>query len=109
MGLLRPDAKLRDQFTLTNSPVETVSLHTKAAVFDRMIGFVSSFNLDPRSNNINTETRIIVHDPTFASQLAYTLTEEMLPETVGACTGKAAVQTRGNPAPGLANNIKSRF
>jgi putative cardiolipin synthase len=35
-------------------------LHAKTAVFDRKITFVGSFNLDPRSVNLNTEMGLLV-------------------------------------------------
>lgn len=38
------------------------SLHTKAFVVDRNVGFVGSFNLDPRSINLNTEMGILFSD-----------------------------------------------
>jgi putative cardiolipin synthase len=62
---------LRDTFDL--STVARVSLHTKAAVIDEKIAVVGSFNLDPRSNYINTETSVIVHDEKFAKALASVL------------------------------------
>jgi putative cardiolipin synthase len=55
-------------------------LHSKVATFDRSIGFVGSFNLDPRSMRINTEVGVIVHDPGFASELAELLEYAMKPE-----------------------------
>jgi putative cardiolipin synthase len=42
------------------------ALHTKAIVFDRESVFIGSFNLDPRSGSINTETGIYVESPELA-------------------------------------------
>ncbi|WP_082582829.1 phospholipase D family protein [Frateuria sp. Soil773] len=39
------------------------SLHTKAFVIDGRRGFVGSFNLDPRSANLNTEMGVLFDDP----------------------------------------------
>lgn len=38
------------------------SLHTKAFAVDRTRGFVGSFNLDPRSANLNTEMGVLFED-----------------------------------------------
>jgi cardiolipin synthase C len=42
------------------------SLHTKAFVVDDSRGFVGSFNLDPRSINLNTEMGVLFDDPAIA-------------------------------------------
>lgn len=39
------------------------SLHTKAFALDSTRGFVGSFNLDPRSANLNTEMGVLFEDP----------------------------------------------
>jgi cardiolipin synthase C len=46
------------------------SLHTKAAIFDREGLFVGSYNIDPRSANLNCEQGVLVHDVPLASQAA---------------------------------------
>ena len=45
------------------------SLHTKAFVLDDARGFVGSFNVDPRSKNLNTEMGVLFDDPVMAPQL----------------------------------------
>jgi len=45
------------------------SLHTKALVLDDRLGFVGSFNLDPRSAYLNTEMGVVFDDPLLARQL----------------------------------------
>ncbi|MBX3707679.1 MAG: phospholipase D family protein [Pseudomonadales bacterium] len=42
------------------------SLHAKTFVNDREALFIGSINLDPRSMNINTESGVLVRDPTLA-------------------------------------------
>lgn len=44
-------------------------LHTKAMVFDDESLFIGSFNLDPRSANINTEAGLYVESPELAAKL----------------------------------------
>jgi len=46
------------------------ALHTKAFAVDGKLGFVGSFNLDPRSAALNTEMGAFVRDATIASQVA---------------------------------------
>ena len=55
-------------------------LHTKALVFDNEGLFIGSFNLDPRSANINTEAGLYVESPALASQLLAYMEEGVLPE-----------------------------
>lgn len=45
------------------------SLHTKAFVIDDTIGFVGSFNLDPRSARLNTEMGVFFESPEIAQQI----------------------------------------
>ena len=45
------------------------SLHTKAFVIDGRRGFVGSFNLDPRSANLNTEMGVLFDDPALGHDL----------------------------------------
>jgi len=45
------------------------SLHTKAMVVDGRRGFVGSFNLDPRSVQLNTEMGVLFTNATLAGQL----------------------------------------
>ena len=46
------------------------SLHTKAYLVDGRHGFVGSFNLDPRSANLNTEMGVFFDDPVLGQRLA---------------------------------------
>lgn len=55
-------------------------LHTKAMVFDEDSVFIGSFNLDPRSSNINTEAGLYVESPELAIKLLAYMDEGVLPE-----------------------------
>ena len=55
------------------------ALHTKALVFDRESVFVGSYNLDPRSANINTEMGLYVESPELARQVIAYMDEGVLP------------------------------
>lgn len=45
------------------------TLHAKSAVIDDAIAVVGNFNLDPRSERLNTELAVIVHDEQAAARL----------------------------------------
>jgi putative cardiolipin synthase len=47
------------------------SLHTKAYVVDRQVLMIGSFNLDPRSVNLNTEQAVLIKSPELAEQVAH--------------------------------------
>jgi putative cardiolipin synthase len=55
-------------------------LHTKALVFDRESVFIGSFNLDPRSANINTEAGLYVESTELAKQVLEYMDEGIKPE-----------------------------
>jgi cardiolipin synthase C len=74
---IRPDAE--------NSPRQSAyaearhSLHAKVSIFDRKDVFVGSFNLDPRSENLNTEVGLLVHSPELSDQVASTIEDDLRP------------------------------
>ncbi len=45
------------------------SLHAKTFAFDRRIGFIGSYNLDPRSSKLNTEMGVLFDCPALAKRL----------------------------------------
>jgi phosphatidylserine/phosphatidylglycerophosphate/cardiolipin synthase-like enzyme len=46
------------------------TIHAKYAVFDRRISIVGSFNIDPRSRTLNSETAIVIENGDVSRQLA---------------------------------------
>lgn len=56
------------------------SLHAKSVVFDRQTAFVGSFNLNPRSRLLNTETALIISSPDLATRIARDITTNMQPQ-----------------------------
>jgi putative cardiolipin synthase len=46
------------------------TLHAKSAVLDDRLALVGSFNIDPRSQHLNSETAVVIRDTTTARQLA---------------------------------------
>jgi putative cardiolipin synthase len=63
---LKPEP-VRQRASLFGS--RTASLHTKAIVADQSLGFIGSFNLDPRSHSINTEMGIVFNCAAIAEQV----------------------------------------
>jgi len=75
---LRPDAGAVKQRNY--SADSKTGLHAKAMVFDREAVFIGSFNLDPRSANINTEAGLYVESQELAGQVAAFMDEGVRPE-----------------------------
>ncbi len=46
-----------------------LGMHTKGFVVDNNQSFIGSYNMDPRSKYINTETGVIIHSAAFAARL----------------------------------------
>ncbi len=57
-----------------------VGLHSKSMVVDGHIAVVGSHNFDPRSDDFNTESMVIIPDKNFAQALAASIHRDMLPE-----------------------------
>jgi cardiolipin synthase C len=64
---LRPDAEVIKKKVLSGK--SKAALHSKAIVFDRESVFIGSFNLDPRSANLNTEAGLYVESPELGAQV----------------------------------------
>ena len=56
---VRPDANVKGSEIVAASGAKA-TLHTKAFLVDRQTAFVGSFNFDPRSANLNTESGVII-------------------------------------------------
>ena len=77
---LRPDAEIKSEADTAPVVSGFVGLHAKAAVVDRSRVFIGSFNLDPRSRNINTEMGIVIDSPQLGEELADKIENLMQPE-----------------------------
>jgi putative cardiolipin synthase len=53
------------------------SLHAKTFSFDREIGFIGSYNLDPRSSRLNTEMGVVFDCPALARRLPETVERDL--------------------------------
>ncbi len=56
------------------------SLHTKAFAVDGIVGFIGSFNLDPRSVSLNTEMGVVFEDPDLTAELLRSYATKSAPE-----------------------------
>ena len=81
----RPDAAVRKavmtgelQQTLDQTPI--FGLHAKSMVVDDSITVIGTFNLDPRSANLNTECVTIIHSDAIAASVREGMEIEFLPE-----------------------------
>ncbi|MEJ2085818.1 MAG: phospholipase D-like domain-containing protein, partial [Acidobacteriota bacterium] len=79
---MRPDARTeRAQFTAEQ--LETYKtffgLHAKTMVFDREVVFVGSFNLDPRSVDLNTEMGLLVESKSLGTAVADSIDNDIGP------------------------------
>ena len=55
-------------------------LHAKSLVVDDRVAFVGSYNLDPRSENLNTEVGLLIEDESFAQALRAEIERDMRAE-----------------------------
>ena len=81
----RPDAAERVkimtgelQQTLEHKPI--FGLHAKSMVVDKKTTVIGTFNLDPRSANLNTECIVIVNSDEIAQGVLVGMEEEFLPQ-----------------------------
>ena len=77
---LRPDAPALLSQVAPYAKDTRAALHTKSLVVDGEKTFIGSFNLDPRSADINSEIGLLVHSRKFASQVEAFLDEGVRPE-----------------------------
>lgn len=66
----------------------TFGLHAKSMVVDSETAVIGTFNLDPRSANLNTECIAIIRDSTIAANLSNTMLVEFQPENAWQTTAE---------------------
>src|SRR5690606_22350777 len=52
-------------------------LHAKSLVVDERIGVIGTHNFDPRGDNYNTESAVVIEDAAFARALAASVRRDM--------------------------------
>jgi putative cardiolipin synthase len=71
-----------------NNPV--FAIHAKSMVIDGKTIFIGTFNLDPRSANLNTEVGVLIESEALGEQLTANIERDMLPENSWQTTKKYA-------------------
>jgi putative cardiolipin synthase len=75
------------------------TLHAKFAVFDGQEAIVGSFNLDPRSDLLNSETALVFRDAEMAQRLDQIFVTEDMPKALPVTSADAERYRKGeNPA-----------
>jgi len=104
----RPDAAERTTImtgalatTLGHPP--TFGLHAKSMVIDGQITVIGTFNLDPRSANLNTECITVVYSDRIAAEVLAGMEVEFLPENAWETTLSANPDARA----GLSKRIRA--
>ena len=89
----RPDAAIRFkimkgalQKKINYAPI--FGLHAKSVLIDHEIAVIGTFNLDPRSANLNTECVAIIYDSTIAGNLFNAMEEDIKPENAWQATSE---------------------
>ena len=90
------------QKTVNFSPV--FGLHAKTMVIDGKITVIGTFNLDPRSANLNTECITIIYSEKIAQEVLKGIDEEFKPENCWETT----VNYNPDNEAGLKKNIKTK-
>lgn len=57
-----------------------MGMHAKSMVIDERIALVGTHNFDPRSDRLNTESAVVIHDADFARALAEEILADTAPE-----------------------------
>jgi len=77
----RPDASVRKKLIQRSERSDTIfAIHAKSLVVDNKKFYIGTFNLDPRSANLNTEVGILAENKQLAEQLTRSIQEDMTAE-----------------------------
>ena len=71
-------------------------IHAKAFVVDNEIGYVGSYNIDPRSDNLNTEMGLLIEDPSVVAHLREIIVGRTRPENSWVIAEKKLVLSEVN-------------
>jgi putative cardiolipin synthase len=82
----RPDAASQRQarqqalvghLPAADNPATKFGLHAKTMVLDSKIAFIGTFNLDPRSANLNTEVGVVIYNERLARAVEAAIENDM--------------------------------
>ena len=79
----RPDPEVQHEimsrYSALRASAPVFAVHAKTLVVDRRVAFVGTYNLDPRSENLNTEVGVVIHDAQQAAAVADAIATDTLP------------------------------
>jgi cardiolipin synthase C len=108
MREFRPDpmieTELMQRYAALRDKAPVFALHAKSMVIDQRSVYIGTYNLDPRSENLNTEVGVVLHDASQARRVAAAILADMRPEN-------SWDGLRGDPdaAAGWWKRLKVRF
>jgi len=73
-------AELLERYPRLAEKKPIFALHAKSMVIDEKIIYIGTFNLDPRSANLNTEVGVLVESEELGRQLTQSIERDILPE-----------------------------
>lgn len=80
----KPDAATQRQMMQKSGTVSTTlpttALHAKTLIVDSKIAYIGTFNLDPRSENLNTEAGVIIYNEELAQMIEAVIETDMRAE-----------------------------
>lgn len=80
----RPDPAIKreliERYPKLEKQAPVFAIHAKSMVIDGQTLYVGTFNLDPRSANLNTEVGVMIHNPGLAEQVEQNIIRDMAPE-----------------------------
>jgi putative cardiolipin synthase len=76
---LRPDSAMKEEWSLLSTQ-SRAGLHAKTMLVDGRRAVIGSYNLDPRSADINTELVLLVESADFGKRLEAFLNDGVAPE-----------------------------
>jgi len=79
----RPDPRSRQgdiqRGVAATGKATVMSLHAKSMVVDSKIAYIGTFNLDPRSENLNTEVGVVIRDAAVSRAVEQAIEQDMRP------------------------------
>lgn len=101
-------AQLAAERTPKGKPVKApfLCVHAKSLVVDGRVAYVGSYNLDPRSERLNTEVGLLIEDEAFARELQAEMEHDMRPENSWVI-GRRSLPLKLDAVNGLIDDVLS--
>jgi putative cardiolipin synthase len=77
------------RYDVPRATAPVFAVHAKTLVVDRRVVYVGTYNLDPRSENLNTEVGVVIRDAAQAGAVAAAIDTDMLPANSWRATDEA--------------------